>query len=361
MSTNRVERTTSKEPSIRKLSKVKSKRLKWLWGNRIPLGKVTLLVGDPGVGKSFLTIFLAAQVSRGPHWPDHPQHKEQVGSVIILTLEDDLADTVRCRLDAAGANVRKVAVIDVRERIGEAWERRPIYNLNEDFEVLAAAIEKIGDVRLIILDPINGFMGNGNSNKDTEVRSFLAPLAKLAAKHDLAIVGISHLCKKPDVPAAYRTLGSIAFVAAARAVWLVAEDPEDEDRRLFLPVKGNLCRKPTGLAFRLSPQAIETDEGPLDSYCCEFEEDQIHMSADEALSANAKRLNRPTALEEAKDWLQSYLADGPTVANEVYACAKDANIKKKTLERAKTKLGVRSYQDRTSKPMQWKWRLPDAT
>ena len=177
-----------KQPVLRKFSDIEPEKLEWLWPYRIPMGKLTLLVGDPGVGKTILTMDLAAHVSTGKPWPDLPNETIEVGSVIILTAEDDLADTVRVRLEAAGANLDRVETItDIKESGQNNKEKkRNLYNLTEDRVVLTKAIAQIKDVRLVVIDPITAYMGGKNPNSNTEVREYLAPLAKLAA------VQISH-------------------------------------------------------------------------------------------------------------------------------------------------------------------------
>ncbi len=328
------------QPVLTKYSDIDPEKLEWLWQNRIPMGKLTLLVGDPGLGKSMLTLDIAAHVSTGTPWPDLPGSKVEAGSVITLTAEDDLADTVRIRLEAAEANLERVITISAVEEKGE--KQRDLYNLTKDFEVLVKAMEQTSDTRLVIIDPISAYMGSKNSNSNTEVREFLAPLAKLAAESGAAIVGISHLNKNPTVPAIYRTLGSIGFMAAARAVWMVAKEDEDEDLRLLLPKKGNLFKNPTGLAFRLDDVEVQTKDGPVTTARCRFEEGEVRKTADDILMAEIKNQRGPKRREEATDWLKGVLSSGSKPANEVYDQAKRDRIMKRTLDRAKKELGVKS-------------------
>ena len=347
------------EPEILWFEDVKLKRLKWLWPNRIPLGKLSLIVGDPEVGKSFLTLYMAAQVSTGRPWADVP-NPEPPGSVIILTTEDDIADTVGVRLKAAGADMSKICTI---KSIKSGEKRRGLHNLVKDFDILLKTVRDIyrsdrPNVRLIIIDPLPGYMEGKSENKNAEVREYLNPLADLATQASIAIVGISHLNKNQMTQtAAYRVLGSIGFTATVRAVWLVHKDPEDETRRLFVPSKGNLSRKPTGLSYTFINTPVKTDEGMVDMAYCAFSSDAIHLTAEQLLAPPTEK--KSPKKDSASDWLQSYLKDGPKPATEILNVGSQMGFSRRTLERLKSNLGIQAIKtyNQEKGTSYWEWSL----
>jgi hypothetical protein len=256
------------------LADVEAKAVSWLWPSRIALGKMTTFAGDPGLGKSFITLDMAARVSTGAAWPDGSGNAPK-GSVIIMGVEDDLADTIRPRLNAAGADVRKVHAlegVEVRAKGKDPFQRAITL---EDIAKIRTAADRLPDCKLIVIDPVSCFLGESDSHKNAEIRALLAPLAKLAADKGLAAVIVSHLSKGSG-PAMYRTMGSIAFVAAARAAFLACKDRDDatDNRRLFLPVKNNIGNDKTGLAYRFAGEREQTR--------IEWEPEPVTTTADEA-------------------------------------------------------------------------------
>jgi putative DNA primase/helicase len=338
-----------------RLADVQPERLRWLWPARIPLGKLTLLYGDPGLGKSFLTMDLAARVSTGAGWPDLPGEQCDPGGVILLSAEDGLADTIRPRLDAAGADVTRIESI---ESVGIAGGGERSVNLADDLRLIEERIAQRGDVRLFIMDPISAYCGKADSHTNAEVRGMLAPIAKLAERHGVAIVAVSHLNKGAGGRAMYRAMGSLAFIAAARAGWLVVENENDPAKRLLLPTKMNLAARPTGLAFSLR------DSGTLgDVPNIAWSADPVDLSADDALAAIAGQGGdddgRKGALGEAMDFLRHELAGGAKPSGEVKKAATAAGIKPRTLDRARAELGVVAAPDGFGGP--WTWALPAQT
>jgi len=235
---------------LSRVSDISPKKISWLWPGRIPLGKLTLLAGDPGLGKSFVTLDIAARVTRGDSWPDDPNPCEP-GSVIILSAEDDTADTIRPRLEAAGARLEKVHILDAVRRSKPNGEiSLQHFSLETDLEALRSAAVLLDDLRLVILDPISAYFGSVDSHTNARVRSVLSPLIEGAASLSFAVVAVDHLSKS-NRQAIYRPNGSIAFTAAARAVWLFAKNPDDPTQRLMLPAKLNLAPDQSGLSYKL--------------------------------------------------------------------------------------------------------------
>ncbi|MDO8629885.1 MAG: AAA family ATPase, partial [Phycisphaerales bacterium] len=342
-------------PVLKRLSDVTPRPVEWLWSGRFAIGKLTLIAGDPGLGKSFVTLDMAARVSTGTPWPDRRGDPIPAGDVILLSAEDDLEDTIRPRLDAAGADVTRITAIQGVNYYDPDTQRDTIksFNLEVDLPALESAIGKSTDCRLIVVDPISAYCGRADGHKNTDVRALLAPLAKLAADHRVAVVAVTHLNKGGGANALYRAMGSLAFVAAARAVWLVTKDADNPSRRLFLPAKNNLAPDDrTGLAYSLFAN------GPDDAAVVAWEADPVTIRADEALAAESGcSSDRTTALAEAVAWLRDQLADGSKPAKTVKEAAEADGIAKRTLDRAKADLGVEATRDGFSGP--WVWKLPE--
>lgn len=318
------------------LDKIEPKSISWLWYNKIPSGKISLIVGDPGAGKSLLSLYIASVISRGDDWPDVKNPSaENKGSVIILTAEDSIDDTVRVRADAMEADASKIKILEGMIPVADQLE---FFNIRKHIQVLEKAIEKTGDVKLVVFDPITAYLGDIEGNKNVQVRATLAPLAALADKHKLAIIGISHLNKDQAKKALYRALGSVAFTATARSVWLVQQDEDDPkyQRRFFSPLKANICKNPTTLAFSI--------DGPIGQPRVTFESMPVDKTAEELL-ADEETKERMTAIEEARHFLLEMLKGGKKPSKEIEDQAKELNIAPATLKRARKKLKIKPYQE----------------
>jgi RecA-family ATPase len=225
---------------------VEPERVEWLWPGRLPLGKLAVLDGDPGLSKSVVTLDLAARVSAGLELPDS-QPCEPAG-VVVLSAEEGLRDTIRPRLDAAGANTERiVALSNVAE--GRTGER--VISLTKDLAIIERAIERVG-AGLVIIDPLMAFLSEKtDSHKDQDVRRALAPLATLAERKRAAVLIVRHLNKAADGNTLYRGGGSIAIIGAARSGLVIAQDPEDSERRVLAANKHNLSGAAPSLPFRI--------------------------------------------------------------------------------------------------------------
>ena len=313
--------------------------IRWLWPGYIPRGKITLIDGDPGLGKSLLTLDLAARVSTGRSFPDgKPSEK---GGVVILTMEDSLADTVVPRLNAAGGSnlVKIVALQTVKDQ--KLGERFPILT---DIPALKQAVKEV-DARLVIFDPLMAYLAPKTDYfKDQDIRQQFAPLARFAEEMDLAILVVRHLTKGGGA-AIYRGQGSIGITGAARCVLLVAKDPENELHRVLAGIKNNLAPPPQSLTF-----GITDHDGSAKLVWW----GASSSSADQLLAGAAQNNEERSELEEAKGFLRQILLDGQLSFNEIKQQARAAGITEITLRRAKTMLGI------TSKKIGslWVWSLP---
>lgn len=339
--------------SYRRLSDIKAKPIDWLWRGRIARGKVSMIAGNPGLGKSQLTLFMAAVVSTGGEWPVDGSSCER-GSVLLLSAEDDPADTLRPRLEAAGADLDRCYVLDaVRDHAKSGAELLRPFNLKADLARLEKLLIELGDVKLIVIDPVTSYLGGADSHNNAEIRTLLAPLGELAARYEVAVVCVTHLNKGGiNTEALMRVTGSIGFVAVARAAFVVVKDREDDARRLFLPLKNNIGNDLNGLAFALQSHVLP---GEIETSRVVWENEAVSMSADDAMAGDVNEQRSGTG--KAVEWLREVLVDGPMAASEVERCARDHGISTKMLRRARESLGIKPQKQGFEGG--WWWSIPD--
>ena len=334
-----------------RLSDVAPQPVRWVWHRRVALGKLTIAAGHPGLGKSCVTLDVAARVTRGDGFPDCPSATSKPGGVILLSAEDDLSDTVRPRLDAAGADVSRVLALTTARRFDPELGRDVFapFDLAVHLPLLESGIDRVPNCRLIIIDPISAYLGAVDSHNNSQVRGLLAPLADLAARRGVAVVAVSHL-NKGGGDALSRVMGSVGFVAAARAVYAVVKDQADPSRRLFLPCKNNLGVDDSGLAYRLMPAG-------QDAVRVVWEDGAVTLPADDALApAEHRRGPEPEDRQEAQTWLADFLRSGPQAAEECLTEGGRVGITRATLRRAKAAAGIVAEKQGFGGP--WQWRLP---
>lgn len=362
-------RSTSTERTINGLSyclasEVVLKPVIWLWPGRFAVGKINFIAGHPDQGKSQLTCDIAARVSCGGEWPNGEGRAEQ-GSVVILSAEDDPSDTIVPRLLAASADIAKVTIVKATV-VGTDKRGRRMFNLAEDLERLTALVAKLGDVRLVIIDPISAYMGGkttADTYKNTEVRAVLAPLAEWATRHTLAVLFVSHFNKSGTGRALSRLTDSLAFGALARCGWLVVAEENETGRtgrKLFLSGKNNLAADAGGLAYTIEERTIESANAPFDPVIrAPFIkwEGPVTITADEALGAAG---TKPTAVDSAVTFLEDLLANGPKPSKAIKEQGEVAGHAWRTLRRAKDEIGVVAKFRGFGKSGQWMWRLPDS-
>lgn len=367
--------------------------LPWLWPARIPLSAITLLVGDPGVGKSLLLADLAARVSAGLPLPGLPPRfcntaastrpTEPVSAAagalppgiptgcILLCPEDSTRYVLGPRLTAAGANpVFLNLVTGVSETLHGA--ATPLI-LPDHLRMLAQAIRGVDCPRLLIIDPLPAVV----SPHPTALTATLAGLGELAARYSVAIVVTTHLVKNHALRPLYRARGSLSLVAAARSVLWLAHDPDDADRRLLLSLKSVYGPVAPTLAFRIAPApptAPQTPDlipqslspsipipdliprSPSPSIpVLTWDAAPSHRLPPDLLSLGA---DAHSALNEACAWLRTELASGPQPARELLTAARAAGLSLVTLRRAKRILAIRSIHVSGTT---WHWSLPPRT
>ena len=298
------------ELKIINMADIQSQEIEWLWYPFIPYGKLTIIQGDPGDGKTTLVLNLAAKLSKGIGLDEDMQVSEPM-NIIYQTAEDGLADTVKPRLEVADADCEKIMVIDESEK-----------SLSMIDERLEQAIVQT-NARLLILDPIQAYLGGGmDMNRANEARDMTKKLGLLAEKYKCAIILIGHMNKAAGNKAAYRGMGSIDFFAVARSVLLVGRIEGQKNTRAVVQIKNNLA------AFG-------------------------HSKADELLGGITPKANKK---ERAKQLIYELAETNSVVKSEdIVNLAEEKGISKRTLENAKKELGIKGKRIGES----WYWKLDE--
>ena len=304
----------------------------WLWYPYIPFGKITLIQGDPGDGKSTFVLNLAAMLTVGIPLP----FTEIYGPVKPMTViyqntEDDAADTVMPRFLQAGGDPSRICFIREKDRALTFSDNR-----------VAEAIRQTG-ARVVIFDPLSSYIGKDVSlNAANEVRAQFNPLIEVAKETGCAVIVVGHMNKMPGTKAIYRTTGSIDVVGAARSALLIARTDRDKpDERIMVVQKSNLAPTGNAILFSVGEKITWLEE--------------VERTADEVLG-NSVLVGRPdTRLEDAKAFIQTMLTEGPLSAVECDAKLREAGVRRTTAKKAKKQLGVVSEKQ----GFVWFWRLPE--
>ena len=336
-------------------SEIAIEPVEWLWQGRLALGKHTCIAGEPGASKSQLTMHLAAVVSTAGAWPCG-EGRSPIGGVIILSAEDGAADTIVPRLHAAGADLDRVHIVSAVS----AEKGRRSFSLQSDLALLEQEVRRIGDVALIIIDPVSSYMGKTDSHKNAEVRGVLEPIGEFAERLRVAVLSITHFSKAGaanNTKALHRFIGSIAFVGAPRIAFAVIEDA-DNDRRLLLHAKNNLAPPPQGLAYRIKERIVGAPECSVTAPYIIWDTEHVTLTANEALAADAGSGENRTITAEAEEFLRVLLTDGPVAAKQVKADGDAAGLSWATLRRAKDRLGIKPHKAKGEAYGGWQWSLP---
>jgi RecA-family ATPase len=326
------------EPLIITMDQIKAEKVDWLWKNRIPIGRLTMLDGDPGSGKSTLSLVIASAVSRGLPLPFGEKPKA-AANVLLMSCEDGYSDTIRPRLDSAGADVSRIVIPNPGRGLATTM-------LNASFIEQAV---KIAGPALVIVDPIVAFARGKNTDKANEVRELLSPLMSIAERHALACLVIRHFTKQVDARAMYRGAGSVDFMAACRSAFIIVESDEEPTMRVLAQVKNSLGPKSPSLGFYIDEKGFRWGR-------------EVDTDAEGLLTASRSDTRRKerAQLEAAQRFLEETLSNGPMASNELISKAQEAGISKSTIWRAKDELGIKASKERGNLAGKWLWELPYA-
>jgi AAA domain len=339
---------------VTRIADVRAERVRWLWEDRLPLGMLSIIAGEPGLGKSTLTADVAARASQGEL---DGALRGQPCDALIVTFEDHVASVVRPRLEAAGADLDRVSFIEAVEEDGSEG----LVSLPDDIDRIAVEVEGTA-AKLLIIDPVVAALpANINAHRDQDVRRALAPLSKLAEHRDIAVIAVMHVNKAQASSLFQRIGGSVAFTGAARSALLVARDPDDPEgergyRRVIAHGKSNVGRYAPSLSFEIESDPVGAGVGVATSRIKWLGESDATSS--DLLGALGGDFER-SALDDACQFLRAELADGPKEGKALKNAAGGAGISTRTLERAKADCGI------VCKPFNgigtpWYWGLPES-
>lgn len=336
----------------RSFEAIETKPIEWLWQKWIPLGKLAILDGDPGLGKSTMLVDLAARISTNGVMPDGSIGVS--GNVLLMSAEDGPEDTIKPRILAAGANVKRIHDLSVVKKAGE--ERPP--EIPGDLPLIEKKIEEL-KARLLVIDPLMAFLYGADANKDQEIRRVLFKLSRIAEKHRCAIICMRHLNKGGGGKAIYRGNSSIGVIGHARTGLIVAADPDDDMKRVLAVSKCNLAAKPTSLSFVLDPIGEVCRIG----WCGTSNHKADDLVAPPPTNEEkAQKEDNQKKIDTAMQILEELLDQGPV---EIKTCKKaclDAGLAYRTVERAAKKLGlIMSMDTPTGSPTKYYWSLTEAT
>ena len=315
---------------------VVSKEVEWLWYPYIPYGKITIIEGDPGEGKTTLVLKLAAALSRGLPLPCDDDKEYEPIHIIYQTAEDGIEDTIKPRLEKAGADCSMIRVIDETDK-----------ELSMTDDRLEKAIIETG-ARLIILDPIQAYIGaTVDMHRANEIRPVLKHLGIIAEKHNCAIILIGHMNKASGSKSTYRGLGSIDIQATARSVLLVARLRDKPNIRIMAHDKSSLAPAGDAIGFEMTEDNGMVCIGPYD------------ITIDELLSGNEGRGKKK--LDIAENFIKEYFGSNKVIpSNEIMMEAAKRSIKRNTLLSAKKKLGITSDKEKAEDgTIYWTWVMPE--
>ena len=320
--------------AVRAASMIPRETVDWVWPGRIPAGKLTVIEGDPATAKSTMTLDLAARVTRGSTWPDGEAGRSPA-SVLLLSAEDGWGDTIRPRLEAAGADLDRCICVAAREVDGEHGPvLRPVV-LPEDIGWIVRLIDESA-ATMVIIDVLAAYLSDRiDSHKDQSVRRLLALLGSAAARTRAGVVLIRHHNKTPGGPPLYRGGGSIGIIGAARAAYAVIRDPDDADHRLMATVKSNLAGEAPTWGYSL------VDVPELGVARVDWDSEADRRTAAELLAGT-----QSSALGDAVEWLTEWRGKHPgeVPATQLLADAANAGVTATTLHRARKQLGLRTRQ-----------------
>jgi putative DNA primase/helicase len=342
---------------------LKPESISWAWQNRFAFGKLAMIAGDPGLGKSTVLVDIAARHTQGSEFPCGEGNAIQC-EVAILTAEDGLTDTLIPRLIAAEADMSKIHFITGTKSDAGGDEAMAMFDVASDVVALSKYFAANPSVKFLIIDPLTAYLGVGTKAKEnTDVRRVLTPLVKLAEEFRVAIIANNHL-NKGGGKALYRILDSIAFAALGRIIHLVIEDADNRDNRKFICSKINIGSKPLGLTYLVQKCWIKGEQGEeIETSRISWGTQHIDETADEALGSED---DAPTMADEAEKFLLVILTKGRAAVEDITAEARLAGMlgpdkeirNSKPFRTACERLGIVHEREGFGPGAKYYWRLP---
>ena len=299
-------------------------------------------LGNPDGGKTTVSIDIIARYTTGRDWPDGTKNENIPGEVLMLVAEDDLARTVKPRLMAAGADLTKVHYLKTVElRKGATRDDRQLA-LDTDIALVRATLQEYPGIKLIVADPITGYLGNANMNKEQSMRAVLEPIKQLCEDTQTTFIAIGHFNKRSDVASIHRVGGAVALTGVPRAVWAFGRDPDVEGEFLMTLIKCNLAKDKSGMRFHIIEKLLDKIGGqPIIDWL------------GKSIKTTDDLVDRKDSTDRKQDkavaFLLEFLKDGPKLSDDIFAKGLEISISKRTLFRAKDEVGAKA------KPMGGKW------
>ena len=310
---------------------------KWLWSQKIPLARLIVFSGNPDCGKSVTTCDLIARFTNGRDWPDGAKNINAVGEVLMLLAEDDPNEDTLPRLMAAGADVSKVHFLKMVEIGPKAKRQSRRLALDTDLDLVRKMLKEHPNIKVIVADPITGYFGNCNMNKEQEIRAILEPLRDLCLDCEITFIAIIHFNKRSDVDVIHRVSGAVSLTGVPRAVWAFGPDLDVPGEYLMTSVKGNKAKNKRGLRYSIVEKMTVVGGQPVISWLGDSEKTAEDMVA--------RKDTKERQIDKAIALLRSVLTPGkPELAGWIEKRAEAEGISLSTLDRAKKSLRITTKQ-----------------
>jgi putative DNA primase/helicase len=333
-------------------SKVVMKPVQWLWKGFVPFGRITVIGGSPKMGKSTVSLSLAATTSRGGEWPDGSRCAEPL-DVLIFSAEDERSDTIVPRLHAMGADLDYIEIAKHVNRKG----RKEGFSLERDLPYLERKLAANEDLGLVIIDPLVAFLGDKTDGfNEVKVRALLTPLTELVGKYGVAIICIMHFKKGREDTLMYQIGNSIAFTAQARANFVCLRDKDDKTHCVLLPLGGTSAKYDAGFRYAVENETFQSGEYWIDTARIVWKE-RIEKTADEYREQQEEEQKRESKVDVATAFLRGVLSEGPRPQDDIEKSAESLGIRPKTLRRASEALGVEAVKKGFAGG-RWYWQMP---
>ena len=334
---------------------IQMEKLEWVWPDRIPAGKICPYTGKPSCGKSLAILDLVARVTTGKDCPD-AKNPSGLRDVVLAATEDDLGTTLVPRLVACDADLSRIHIVKRVTVEGKKNSHRML-QLKEGAQLIRRMLRDHPDVALIALDPISGFFGDVDPNKDKEIRPVLESVQAALEQSKTALVGIIHQNKRGDTDALGKVLGGSAVVGVSRAVWGFSRDSEDKNLCYMTLVKGNLSKKRSGMKYKIDGKDIPLGNGENTNAAYTSWQEETDMDADQVLNKereSAKSGGNNPKLMIATVIIKDALKNGPVAATEMYKNRDAEGIDDRTFKKAYYDVGVQA----NNQGDKWYWRIP---